>query len=66
MTLEGCVARPSGDGGVVAGRDAVRTEALRRPLLHLCATYLTSASGRKGFANSVARFHLSNGARSNG
>jgi malonyl-CoA decarboxylase len=44
-------------------QDAARTEALRRPLLRLCATYLTGAGGPKGFADPVARFHLSNGAR---
>jgi malonyl-CoA decarboxylase len=41
-------------------QDAGRTEALRRPLLRLCAAYLT---GPKSFADPVARFHLSNGAR---
>jgi malonyl-CoA decarboxylase len=41
-------------------QDAARTESLRRPLLRLCATYLT---GPKGLADPVARFHLSNGAR---
>ena len=44
-------------------QDAAQTEALRRPLLRLCATYLTGAGGPKGFADPVARFHLSNGAR---
>jgi malonyl-CoA decarboxylase len=44
-------------------QDAVRTESLRRPLLRLCATYLTGTGCPKGFADPVARFHLSNGAR---
>jgi malonyl-CoA decarboxylase len=44
-------------------QDAAQTEALRRPLLRLCATYLTGAGGPKGSADPVARFHLSNGAR---
>jgi hypothetical protein len=36
---------------------------LRRPLLRLCATYLTGAGGPKSSADPVARFHLSDGAR---
>jgi malonyl-CoA decarboxylase len=44
-------------------QDAAETEALRRPLVRLCATYLTGTGGPKGFADPVARFHLSNGAR---
>jgi malonyl-CoA decarboxylase len=44
-------------------QDAAQTESLRRPLLRLCATYLTSTTGPKSFADPVARFHLSNGAR---
>jgi malonyl-CoA decarboxylase len=44
-------------------QDAAETESLRRPLLRLCATYLTGTGGPKGFADPVARFHLSNGAR---
>jgi malonyl-CoA decarboxylase len=42
---------------------AARSEALRGPLLRLCATYLTGAEGPKGSIDPVARFHLSNGAR---
>lgn len=38
-------------------------EALRRPLLRLCALYLTSSAGGAGPADPVARFHLGNGAR---
>jgi malonyl-CoA decarboxylase len=44
-------------------QDAVEAEALRRPLLRLCAMYLTGAGGAMGSADPVARFHLSNGAR---
>jgi malonyl-CoA decarboxylase len=44
-------------------QDAAQTESLRRPLLRLCATYLTGAGRPKGSADPVARFHLSNGAR---
>jgi malonyl-CoA decarboxylase len=44
-------------------QDAARAEAVRRPLLRLCATYLAGAGGPKESADSVARFHLSNGAR---
>jgi malonyl-CoA decarboxylase len=44
-------------------QDAAQSESLRRPLLRLCATYLTGAGAPKGFADPVARFHLSNGAR---
>jgi malonyl-CoA decarboxylase len=43
--------------------DAAQGEALRRPLMRLCATYLTGPSGQKGPADPVARFHLGNGAR---
>ena len=38
-------------------------EAARRPLLRLCAVYLTGSSGGKGTQDPVARFHLGNGAR---
>jgi malonyl-CoA decarboxylase len=44
-------------------QDPSRAETLRRPLLRLCATYLTGAAGAMGSADPVARFHLSNGAR---
>ncbi|HLZ65731.1 MAG TPA: malonyl-CoA decarboxylase [Aliidongia sp.] len=44
-------------------QDAAQAEALRRPLLRLCATYLTSRSGPKAPGDPVARFHLGNGAR---
>jgi hypothetical protein len=47
-------------------QDAARTEALRRPLLRRCATYLTSAGDSKGSADPVARFHLSMAPGSNG
>ena len=43
--------------------DAELVEALRRPLLRLCALYLTSSAGGAGPADPVARFHLGNGAR---
>jgi malonyl-CoA decarboxylase len=38
-------------------------EALRRPLVRLCALYLTSPAGAGGAVDPVARFHLGNGAR---
>ena len=38
-------------------------EALRAPLLRLCATYLTDDRGGAGPGDPVARFHLGNGAR---
>jgi malonyl-CoA decarboxylase len=41
-------------------QDAARAEALRAPLLRLCAEYLTDPEDRM---DSVARFHLGNGAR---
>jgi malonyl-CoA decarboxylase len=44
-------------------QDAARAEALRAPLLHLCALYLAGPAGPKGPADPVARFHLGNGAR---
>jgi malonyl-CoA decarboxylase len=44
-------------------QDPAQAEALRQPLLRLCATYLTGAGGPKGSADPVARFHLGNGAR---
>lgn len=43
--------------------DPEQAEVLRRPLLRLAATYLTSADGVSGPADPVARFHLGNGAR---
>jgi malonyl-CoA decarboxylase len=48
--------------------DAALSEALRTPLTHLCATYITTpVAGREGGsrrpADPVARFHLGNGAR---
>jgi malonyl-CoA decarboxylase len=43
--------------------DRELVEALRRPLVRLCALYLTSAAGAGGTADPVARFHLGNGAR---
>jgi len=43
--------------------DAEKAEAVRRPLLRLCAAYLTSATSGKGLSDPVARFHLGNGAR---
>ena len=45
-------------------KDAALVEALRAPLLRLCATYLTSRNERNGRAlDPVAHFHLTNGAR---
>jgi malonate decarboxylase alpha subunit len=44
-------------------QDAAQSEALRRPMMRLCGTYLTGPSGPKGPADPVARFHLGNGAR---
>jgi malonyl-CoA decarboxylase len=41
-------------------KDPARAEALRLPLLRLCAAYLTNPGGRM---DPVARFHLGNGAR---
>jgi malonyl-CoA decarboxylase len=41
-------------------KDPARAEALRLPLLRLCASYLTNPGGRM---DPVARFHLGNGAR---
>ena len=43
--------------------DPTLVEALRRPLLRLCALYLTSSAGGTGPGDPVARFHLGNGAR---
>jgi malonyl-CoA decarboxylase len=37
-------------------------EALRKPVLRACATYLTQNAGGKGPTDPVARFHLGNGA----
>ena len=44
-------------------RDAARAEALREPLLRLCADYLTQPNEGAGGIDPVARFHLGNGAR---
>jgi len=41
-------------------QDPARAEALRLPLMRLCAEYLTNPGGRM---DPVARFHLGNGAR---
>ena len=41
-------------------QDPARAEALRVPLMRLCAEYLTNPGDRM---DSVARFHLGNGAR---
>jgi malonyl-CoA decarboxylase len=41
-------------------KDPARAEALRAPLMRLCAEYLTNPGGR---IDPVARFHLGNGAR---
>jgi malonyl-CoA decarboxylase len=43
-------------------QDAAQAEALRQPLLGLCAAYLTKAPTTKTL-DPVARFHLGNGAR---
>jgi len=44
-------------------RDLARAEALREPLLRLCAEYLTRSNKGVGGIDPVARFHLGNGAR---
>jgi malonyl-CoA decarboxylase len=44
-------------------QNAAQAEALRQPLLRLCATYLSGPAGAKGSFDPVARFHLGNGAR---
>ena len=44
-------------------RDPILLEALRCPLMRLCASYLVTLSDRKLPLDPVARFHLSNGAR---
>jgi malonyl-CoA decarboxylase len=44
-------------------QDSAQAEALRRPLLRLCAAYLTGSFSAKRPADPVARFHLGNGAR---
>jgi malonyl-CoA decarboxylase len=43
--------------------DDSKSEAVRQPLLALCATYLTRQSTKDEPADPVARFHLGNGAR---
>ena len=43
--------------------DAALADALRDPLTRLCAVYLTTSPDSRGPADSVARFHLGNGAR---
>ena len=43
--------------------DPARAEALRGPLVRLCAEYLAAAGGGRGPGDPVARFHLGNGAR---
>ncbi len=43
--------------------DAGQAEAVRRPLLRLCAAYLTDSRDGRGPADPVARFHLGNGAQ---
>jgi malonyl-CoA decarboxylase len=43
--------------------DQALVEAVRRPLVRLCALHLTSRAGAAGAADPVARFHLGNGAR---
>jgi malonyl-CoA decarboxylase len=43
--------------------DRALSEALRRPLVRLCALHLTTRAGAAGTADPVARFHLGNGAR---
>ena len=40
-----------------------RADALRGPLLRLCAAYLTRPNTGRGGIDPVARFHLGNGAR---
>lgn len=42
--------------------DAVAREALEKPLMRLCATYLTSTNSRGRPLDPVGRFHLGNGA----
>jgi malonyl-CoA decarboxylase len=43
--------------------DTALADALRDPLTRLCAVYLTTLPDSRGPADSVARFHLGNGAR---
>ncbi|MBX6745336.1 MAG: malonyl-CoA decarboxylase [Acetobacteraceae bacterium] len=43
--------------------DPGRAEALRQPLMRLCAEFLTASNGGRGPSDPVARFHLRNGAR---
>ncbi|MCK8783870.1 malonyl-CoA decarboxylase [Roseomonas sp. NAR14] len=43
--------------------EEAKAEALRGPLLRLCAQYLTRPNGRDARIDPVARFHLGNGAR---
>jgi malonyl-CoA decarboxylase len=43
--------------------DAALADALREPLIRLCAVYLTTSADNRGPADPVARFHLGNGAR---
>ncbi len=43
--------------------DPALAEAVRRPLLRLCATYLTDGRDGRGPSDPVARFHLGNGAQ---
>jgi len=43
--------------------DPAQAEAVRRPLLRLCAAYLTDSRDGRGPSDPVARFHLGNGAQ---
>ena len=43
--------------------DPAQAEAVRRPLLRLCAAYLTDGRDGRGPSDPVARFHLGNGAQ---
>jgi len=43
--------------------DGPLKEAVRAPLMRLCAVYLSGSAGGKGVTDPVARFHLGNGAR---
>jgi len=45
------------------GHDAVKSEALRQPVMELCAAYLVNEKVKNRPLDGVAKFHLGNGAR---